>query len=373
MDQQSKVTYLIDTAEIEEQAWKQISKAANVPAIENLIVLPDVHTGYELPIGSVARVNGYIWPGAVGYDIGCGMSHVDTGLDPDFVQQDPQLYYNLIHGQIPTGPDMHPNRPRDMVFSSASRDAKLNEFVNSRLRQLGTLGGGNHFIELGVSQNQGTLGITIHSGSRKPGHSIAEYWTERAKNEGINVGGFYMFGSNSPLGMAYYQDMKWAVNFAYENRKRMMLTILDILGLEPFDNDSLTMINESHNHAMKTDGGRVIHRKGATPAETGQWGVIPGNQRDGVVITRGLGNEAYECSASHGAGRTMSRTKAKKNLDPEQFKAEMATAGVICDTSNGKLDEAPGAYKNFADVLDYQEGVVVDIIDKYNPFLVIKG
>jgi tRNA-splicing ligase RtcB len=169
--------------------------------------------------------------------------------------------------------------------------------------------------------------------------------------------------------------MQWALDFALENRRRMLEQVLLALGFAAAQCATLmsspAFINETHNHALLTEHCLVLHRKGATPAEKGQRGVIPANQRDGVYITVGLGNDAYLSSASHGAGRRFSRKAAAKQGDVKELQKLMQ--GIVCRTDAAILDEAPWAYKDIDAVLRAQEGVVVDIVDHFKPVIVIKG
>jgi tRNA-splicing ligase RtcB len=161
--------------------------------------------------------------------------------------------------------------------------------------------------------------------------------------------------------------MLYAQEYALENRKQMMLEILDIMKLPK---TLKNMINENHNHAI-VNGSQVLHRKGATPADKGQLGVIPGNMKDGVYITKGLGNSEYLSSASHGAGRKMARGKAAKNLDFEHFKKQMK--GVVAVVDENILDESPDAYKDLEMVISKQIGIVVEVVEKAYPLINVKA
>lgn len=204
--------------------------------------------------------------------------------------------------------------------------------------------------------------ITIHSGSRNIGHSVAQHYTR--------LGSF--FDITSDLGEQYLRDMNYCLDFALENRLTMIKEILRILGLDYLTQRVLknSLINENHNHAIITPDG-ILHRKGATPANSGQLGIIPANMRDGVYITRGLGNLEYLSSASHGCGRIMSRSKAKKTILLEDFKDTMV--GVIAHVGDYTLDEAPFAYKDVDYVINAQKGITVDIVDTIKPIVNIKG
>lgn len=357
MDERLKLT--IPAEEIEAGAWEQIEAALALPYLKTLAIMPDVHSGYDLPIGGVALLDGYIWPGAVGYDIGCGMCHVNTGAHIGGLNSaDLREVYERIRRLVPVGFATH-DKPHDgfQKFRNASGFSCLQDAVRERAsRQVGTLGGGNHFIEIGVN-DQGTIGVTIHSGSRRSGWLIGEFYM-------LTTGGPVPL--ESEIGQRYLADMTWALQFALDNRAAMMRCCLEALGL----GSDLPMVNENHNHAVVTPDG-VLHRKGATPAEVGQPGIIPANMRDGVWITRGLGNEDFLCSASHGAGRAMSRGQAKKLIDPTRFETEMGD--IITPDLGGLVDEAAQAYKPIGQVLTAQDGLLVDIVDHFRPVVVVKG
>jgi tRNA-splicing ligase RtcB len=250
-------------------------------------------------------------------------------------------------------------------FLSAGGEKALDDKVNkSAAKQLGSLGSGNHFLELGEN-SKGEAGITIHSGSRRAGYDIADWHIRKAKGSFLPLG--------SELGQAYVHDMAWATEFALKNRRLMLESTLALLGFSKAETASYlgAVINENHNHAVLQGKGRVLHRKGATPAEQGRLGVIPANQRDGVWVTKGLGNEEFLCSASHGAGRTMSRKAASKKGTVAQMQKMMK--GIVCRTDKELLDEAPWAYKQIDAVVAAQAGILIEIIDHFKPVVVLKG
>lgn len=356
MDERLKLT--IPAEEIEAGAWEQIQAALKLPYLKKLAIMPDVHSGYDLPIGGVALLDGHIWPGAVGYDIGCGMCHINTTLQMDCFASPREIYDRIIR-MVPVGFANNERPGAARKFPNASGFACLADAVRERsAMQVGTLGGGNHFIEIGVN-SKGEVGITIHSGSRRAGWLIADFYMQM-------TGGPVPLTSD--LGQKYLADMEWAQEFALDNRAAMMRRCMEALGLNGWFDPA--MINENHNHAVVTPEG-VLHRKGATPAEKGQFGIIPANMRDGVWITKGLGNEEFLRSASHGAGRTMSRAKAKKVVDPTRLMTEMRD--IVTPDLTDLVDEAPAAYKPINKVLDAQDGLLVEIIDHFKPIVVVKG
>ena len=372
-----KLRLLLPWDEIEQGAQEQIQYLLDLPFLRILAIMPDIHQGFLAPIGSVARLQGVISPAFVGVDIGCGMSHCQLPVKVSTLTQAQLLEIrDKIKAHIPMGFSINSNNHVDYPygdFESASHDLQLNDLVMDKLySSYGTLGGGNHFIELGVSRNTGNLGITIHSGSRNPGYRVAEFWMNVAKEEQTELPEGFLYLC-SDRGQEYLQDMEYMQSYALHNREKMMSIILNCL--RPFcDFDKtavmFSLINENHNHAI-VEHERVLHRKGATPAAKDQLGIIPGNMRDGVYITRGLGNQEFLESASHGAGRTCSRSKARKECDMGLFKEQMK--GIVWDDRETLKDENPEAYKNLDTVIKYQEGVVIEVVDKFDPVINLKG
>ncbi len=363
-----KIKSLIDLTEIEPEAVKQIYDVASLDIVKKLAIMPDVHAGYDLCIGGVALVEDHISPSFVGYDIGCGMCFVNTDIDTGQIfrsKKDRENIAQEIYREIPVGKNIR-KKPLDYTpFRSASGDKNLEKKVNDKLfLSLGTLGSGNHFIEIGENL-EGKVCITIHSGSRNIGHSIASFYMKKGR----------FLPLDSDIGKAYLEDMNFALEYALENRLTMMKKILKILGFTDKEIKKLInkkLINENHNHAVLTKEG-VLHRKGATPAEEGQYGIIPANMRDGVYVTVGLGNKEFLSSASHGAGRVLSRRKAKEVIDIKEFKKVMEMADIVAKVSEKTIDEAPFAYKDINKVIQAQEGVVIKVIDVVKPLINIKG
>lgn len=362
MDPRLKLT--IPAEQIESGAWDQIKGALKLPFLEKMVILPDVHSGYDVPIGTAMVLNGCVWPGAVGYDIGCGMCHINTKKSLNELPPMSEVLSRLQR-MIPAGFAQH-EKPRALLssFPNAADMASLRDAVETRaMLQLGTLGGGNHFIEIGVN-SEGDVGITIHSGSRRAGWLIGDFYMKMSKGP---------VRTASTIGTNYLVDMEWAQQYALDNRSLMMAHCLTALGINGGAHATLmsTMINENHNHAVQLDNGRVLHRKGATPADKGQLGIIPANMRDGVWITEGLGNEEFLSSASHGAGRTMSRGAAKKRVVLEKLQEQMK--GIVTPDLANMMDESPDAYKNITDVLLHQAGLLVEVLDRFEPVMVLKG
>ena len=370
-----KLKTLIPLSELEQSAQQQIYEALELEFLIKLAIMPDCHTGYTLPIGGVALLDNVISPEYVGYDIGCGMCHITTRIPAKKIfntEKKKIRIFENIYKKIPVG---FSSREESMIykdFPCAAGSQDLADKVNSRLYiQLGTLGSGNHFIEIGENII-GYVTITIHSGSRNIGHSIASYYMNLSKYVDVNLPKGFL-NLQSECGQQYLSDMNFALEYALENRKFMMKEVLSLLGYNSHEITTLIenhMINENHNHAI-VNGTEVLHRKGATPADKNQTGIIPGSMKAGVYITEGLGNEEYLSSASHGAGRKMSRKKAKESVTMERFELQMD--GIVAKVDNSTKDEAPDAYKNLHDIIKKQEDIVIKTVDYCKPLINIKG
>ncbi len=368
-----KLKTLIPIEEIEQSAQQQIYANLEFDFLKKLVIMPDVHMGYTLPIGGVALLDNVISPEYIGFDQGCGMCCIITDIPvKSLKQKKKEEIFKELYKVIPVGVGISKTKYKESEeFKSASGDRDLNNKVNAKLNsQKGSLGGGNHFIEIGGNKDD-FVAITIHSGSRNPGHSVASYYMKVSKtnDEDLPKGFLHL---NSDLGQAFLYDLNFMLQYALNNRKYMMIDVLKVLGYkEPKIKSFIkNMINENHNHGVIRDDG-VLHRKGATPAEKDTLGVIPGTMKSGVYITKGLGNEEYLSSASHGAGRKMSRTKAKKMIKLSDHENWME--GIIAKVTKSTIDESHGAYKNLKNVIKAQEGIVIDVIDYIKPIINVKG
>ncbi len=387
---------------LDELALKQFQKAMALECNVQGALMPDAHAGYTLPIGAVIKSKNMVFPAYVGYDIGCGMCAVKLDLTKDSI--DFNRVKSLILENIPLGVNRH-KKAQDYRPLKMSEMAK-EHWKNIGKYQLGTLGGGNHFIEIGEGRD-GKIWIVIHSGSRGFGAKVAEFYMKKASEKNfdickleeeferknadfkkhneqkfyeakqmhvqkysqklakLNVESHNGFVLNSLEGQEYIKDMTCALEFALSNRKAMIKKIISFLGTP----NELMFINKNHNHA-EVMGNFVIHRKGATQAQKGVLGVIPGNMKDGSFIVRGKGNEESLSSSSHGAGRVLSRSQAMKILDFEEFNNQMQ--GVITNHSKKTIDESPKAYKDIFEVMRLQSDLV-ETIDHVKPLLNIKG
>ncbi|MDR2443681.1 MAG: RtcB family protein [Deltaproteobacteria bacterium] len=364
-----KLRLTIPWISLELPAQEQICRILELNELVALAIMPDAHYGYDLCIGGVALTTGVISPSFVGYDIGCGMCHVNTSLSVRELglekQKDREKLFKKLAGVVPSGVGGTNDVGTDFIFRSASGNSDLDKQVRPNvIKQMCTLGSGNHFLEIGENSSH-IIGVTVHSGSRRVGYDIAAWYMAQGR----------LLPLDSDLGQAYLSDMLWAQDFALENRRLMLKEALYLLGFSDDDIESFfaptVLINESHNHAVPYADGLMLHRKGATAAEEGQMGVISSNQRDGVWITRGLGNKEFLSSASHGAGRVMSRKAASKKGSVSDL--EKLMRGIVCRTDKEILDEAPWAYKKIEPVLAAQDGLLVDVLDHFKPIIVLKG
>ena len=371
----------IPKEKIEESALQQIENMSALPfAYKHIAIMPDVHMGYGVTIGGVLATQGVIIPNAIGVDIGCGMCTVKTSLK-EIDKGTLKKIMGEIRKVIPVGFNKHKEPQDSMEFPKLMPDYKhligvnyivFNELENAR-KQLGTLGGGNHFIEI-QKGSDGFIWIMLHSGSRNLGYKVAKHYNELAYNlnkkwfsdtslPGNKEDSLAFLPVESREGQDYLQEMKYCVDFAYRNRSLMLTRIIDIITEEIKDSIVLQdVINIAHNYASLENhfGENVwVHRKGATLARKDTIGIIPGSQGTKSYIVKGLGNPESFMSCSHGAGRRMSRSAAIKNLNLIDEIEKMDKQGIIHGLRNQKdLDEASSSYKDISEVMGNQKDLV---------------
>lgn len=372
--------------EVEPKAMEQIQNLASLPFVfKHVAIMPDVHAGKGMPIGGVLATRGVVIPNAVGVDIGCGMCAVKTSLNRE--QLPKEILTNgvmkHIRAEIPLGFDWH-NTPQDEALMPSGHNfdkmPMVRNLYKSALKQLGTLGGGNHFIEIQYDETD-AVWIMIHSGSRNLGAKIADYHTEKArfwceKWYANPIKGLEYMPIESDIARVYMSEMNYCVDFALANRALMMERIKAAFVAQFPEVKFEEMINIAHNYASWENhfGENVlVHRKGATRAFSGEVGIIPGSQGTASYIVEGLGNAESFMSCSHGAGRLMSRTAAKANLNLQDEIARLDSAGVVHAMRTTKdLDEAPSAYKDIDEVIACELDLIRPIV-KLRPLAVIKG
>ncbi|MFI2370415.1 RtcB family protein [Streptomyces sp. NPDC018833] len=380
-----------DPATVEDVAMRQLQNVATLPWIKGLAVMPDVHYGKGATVGSVITMHGAVCPAAVGVDIGCGMSAVRTSLTANDLPGDLSRLRSKIEQAIPVGRGMHdemleptrvfgfPAEGWDDFWDRFDGVADAVKFRRERAtKQMGTLGGGNHYIELLVDE-LGTVWLTLHSGSRNIGKELAEYHIGEAQklphNQGLIDRDLAVFVSETPQMAAYRNDLYWAQEYAKYNRAIMMGLFKEVIRRE-FRKARVTFepeISCHHNYVAEEryEGmDLLVTRKGAIRAGAGDYGIIPGSMGTGSYIVRGLGNEASFNSASHGAGRKMSRNAAKRRFSTRDL--EEQTRGVECRKDSGVVDEIPGAYKSIEKVIDQQRDLV-EVVAKLKQVICVKG
>jgi tRNA-splicing ligase RtcB (3'-phosphate/5'-hydroxy nucleic acid ligase) len=387
-----KAPVLVWTDEVESAVLDQLKNMADLPVIHgHIAVMPDVHLGKGATVGSVIPTRKAIIPAAVGVDIGCGMCALRTSLHANQLPESLRQVRNQIERDVPVGFNMHSNRR--VRFEAASLvEPGLKEILErhpgiaskrqnreSWARQIGTLGGGNHFIELCLDEAD-RVWIMLHSGSRGIGNRIGQYFIDKAK-ESIAKTDVHLPDRNlaylvegTGLFSDYWQALGWAQDYAARNRQEMLDIVIGALQrrLPAFELEDAA-INCHHNYAAREthDGSEVyVTRKGAIRAGDGELGIIPGSMGARSHIVRGKGNVKSHCSCAHGAGRRMSRTAARRQFSREDLVNQ--TMGVECRKDKGVIDEIPGAYKDIDRVMENQSDLV-ETVHTLKQVLCVKG
>ena len=376
------------TNDVEETAMRQIENLTTLPFLHHhLAIMPDVHAGMGMPIGGVLACDGAVIPNAVGVDIGCGMCAVKTNWKVEDLPQHVirKEIMKGIRARIPLGKDHH-KEAQDAKYLPQGHNIDKMEIVKRRqisiLHEVGTLGGGNHFIEL-QKDEEGNLWIMIHSGSRNLGKQVGDYYNKIAAS--LNEKWHSVVSPEIRLPFlphgtrefgAYWNEMKYCIDFALCNRKLMMERIQEVIADSLKGIEFEPMINIAHNYAaFEHHFGKdvIVHRKGATLAREGVIGIIPGSQGTASYIVEGLGNPDSFCSCSHGAGRVLSRKAAIKTLDMNAEVRNLEAKGIIhAIRCQDDMQEASGAYKDI-DTVIANESDLVKLKTKLLPIAVIKG
>ena len=380
---------------VEEQARRQLRNIAALPFVGPWVaVMPDVHLGIGATVGSVVPTRGAVVPAAVGVDIGCGMAAVRTTLTANELPDELAALRHAIERAIPVGNGACGDHRRipDGVASAVAHADLAARLARIRARhpkirpdkferQTGTLGGGNHFIEICLDE-AGRVWVMLHSGSRGTGNLIGTYFIERARRElEKRVLGFHLpdrdlafFLEGEPLFADYIEAVSWAQDYARVNRETMMARVLHAMrhALPKFQLDRAA-VNCHHNYVQRESHfgeSLLVTRKGAVSARDGELGIIPGSMGACSYIVRGKGDADSFHSCSHGAGRVLSRTAARAQITLKQHRE--ATAHVECRKDAGVIDESPAAYKNIDAVMAAQRSLV-DIVHTLRQVVCIKG
>lgn len=388
---------------LEEEALQQAQNLANHPVVAHHVALmPDCHVGYGMPIGGVIAARDAVIPNAVGVDIGCGMGAVKTSLNANQLENMKTIRTLLerVKRAVPVGEGhAHQSEQKwagfEQFLARFDSEADYPEWWSKNKwvldhKNLGTLGGGNHFIELQKDQD-GVIWLMLHSGSRNLGHRIASYYHGVAKqlnklwHSKLPDEHLAFLPLEHPAGKAYVRDMNFALSYALESRRLMMEVFKEVVTHYFPEAEFLEEINIHHNYAALEHhfGENLwIHRKGATSAKAGEKGIIPGSMGTSSYIVEGLGNEQSFMSCSHGAGRKLGRMAASRTLNLDECNAAME--GIVFDRwkkvkkRGGKksdlmdFGESPLAYKDIDEVIQ-SEIDLIDPVVKLTPLGVIKG
>lgn len=388
----SPVRMWVPEDEVEQAALGQVRNVADLPWVAKVAVMPDIHLGVGASIGTVIAMRGAVSPATVGVDLGCGMAAVPTSLTADELPDSLHALRLDVEAAIPVGFNGHEGMARvpDRRVSAAVlkhfqsfgslRAAGIADREGKARAQCGTLGGGNHFIELTVDTGD-RVWLMLHSGSRNIGKELAERHIAQAKtlqhNARLPDRNLAVFLADTAEMAAYVHDLQWAQDYARLNRDVMLALFEDVVRRHFPQVTFGDRISAHHNYvSWESFGGEsfVVTRKGAISARRGELGLIPGSMGTGSYVVRGVGNEEGLCSASHGAGRTMSRAQARRVFTVDDLAAQ--TAGVECRKDAGVIDEAPGAYKDLQRVIAYQSqgrSPLIEVVERLTTLMCVKG
>jgi tRNA-splicing ligase RtcB (3'-phosphate/5'-hydroxy nucleic acid ligase) len=388
-----RVQVKVFTNDLEPHARAQLANVAQLPIVfGHVAAMPDVHAGIGATVGSVILTRRAIIPAAVGVDIGCGMNAVRLSLTAARLPDSLARVRAAIERAVPVGFDEHEEADSrreacsplaaglEGIVRKHPKIAKMQRDHRKKwVRQMGSLGGGNHFIELCLDES-GHLWVMLHSGSRGVGNCIGQYFIAQAR-EAMHKRDAHLpdrdlawLDEGTRIFEDYVEAVGWAQDYAYANRREMMHLILDALRRELPEFDAMSeAVNCHHNYVAREEhlGERVyVTRKGAISAREGELGIIPGSMGARSYIVRGKGNPESFCSCAHGAGRRMSRAEAKRRFSRADLEAQ--TQGVECRKDKGVLDEIPGAYKDIDEVMANQTDLV-DVVHTLKQVVCVKG
>jgi tRNA-splicing ligase RtcB (3'-phosphate/5'-hydroxy nucleic acid ligase) len=387
---EGRVPVMIYTGEIEPQARQQLVNISRLPIVHHHVAaMPDVHLGIGATVGSVIPTRSAIIPAAVGVDIGCGMMAARTSLTANELDESSlRKVFGQISRDVPVGFGQHADgrdaaRPfKKELTGILGKHPGIGKRIgrNSHwAQQLGTLGGGNHFIEVCLDESN-DVWVMLHSGSRGIGNAIGSYFIELAKKDSLKNNAqlpdvdLAYFAEGAQHFDDYVEAVGWAQDYARANREEMMDLVLDAMHrhLPPFELTG-AVVNCHHNYVQREEhyGERVwLTRKGAIRAGAGELGIIPGSMGTRSYIVRGKGSAESFHSCAHGAGRRMSRNAAQKQFSLKDL--EEQTQGVVCRKDKGVIDEIPGAYKSIDEVMENQSDLV-EVVHTLKQVLCVKG
>jgi len=388
-----RVPVKVFTADLEPQARAQLENVSRLPIVfGHIAAMPDVHAGIGATVGSVIPTRGAIIPAAVGVDIGCGMNAVRLSLRAEQLPDGLARLRSAIERAVPVGFDERgesdarreacaplARRLKDIVERHPKVATMQRDHQKKWIRQMGSLGGGNHFIELCLDES-GFLWVMLHSGSRGIGNCIGQYFIAKAREAMLKADihlpdrDLAWLTEGSQLFEDYVAAVGWAQDYAFANRREMMQVSLETLRRElPAFETTGEAINCHHNYVRREKHfGQSVYvtRKGAISAREGELGIIPGSMGARSYIVRGKGDPESFCSSAHGAGRRMSRTEAKRRYSRADLVAQ--TEGVECRKDKGVLDEIPGAYKDIDQVMADQSDLI-EVVHTLKQIVCVKG
>ena len=378
-DQGQRVPIRVWARAISKEAIRQLTRIASEPyVVEHVAAMADVHVSEGVAVGTVFATEHTVVPKSLGGDLGCGMSATRIELDATALDRASLegIVANLGRA-IPTGSATHRGAgvdvPDDLLSSALS--TRTLEHARSALsrRHLGTLGGGNHFIELDRDA-EGCLWLLVHSGSRGLGGAIADHHARAAEGSGLTW--LPTLDTRTIAGAAYLEDVGWALRFARANRARLVSRSLDVLFESLGESYEHTEVVDIHHNFVARESwfGRelLVHRKGAISVPVGAKALIPGSMGTASYVVSGLGNELAFGSCSHGAGRVMSRKEARAKVTPKALARAMRRVVYPEHLSRDLVEEAPAAYRDVSDVLEDQEDLVARVV-RLEPLAVLKG
>jgi len=366
----------------DKETLKQFEDCYSQNFVTAAALMPDAHLGYVAPIGAVLITKDYLVPSWVGFDIGCGLIAVKLKSKNilEKIKQNKNKIYHSVKKSVPMGLG-ETNKKHEISeesrkkfsgilekFHSGYHDKSIYQFIKDvGLRDLGTLGAGNHFISLNQAENQKSndyVWLVVHSGSRGLGYRVAKKYMIKTSKSETEYEKTFPLKADSQIGKEYLNLLDFGLEYALLNRLEISRRI--VKNLEKLFKEKISSefwVNKNHNHAIPLGDNKFIHRKGATPAKKGERGIIPGNMQEGSFLVEGLGNPKFFNSSAHGAGRAMSRREAKEKISLDEMKKTMQ--GI---KTKFVIDEAPRAYKNIFDVMEKQKSSV-KIIKHLKPII----
>ncbi len=369
--------------DMEPEALQQAKNLADLPfAFRHIAIMPDAHVGYGMPIGGVMAARNVVVPNAVGVDIGCGMCATRTSITNLDIEQLKRIL-SQAREIIPVGFNWHHEKQEESFMPKVNEGMHVvKRQYQAALKQIGTLGGGNHFIEI-QKGSDGFIWLMVHSGSRNIGLNVAGHYHKKAII--LNERFFSQITTDKQLAFLpieteeahqYLNEMKYCTEFALASRQLMLKRFFEAFKLVAGPCEHSDIINKAHNYAAWENhfGENVlVHRKGATRARAGETGIIPGSQGSYSYIVKGLGNPESFNSCSHGAGRKMGRREARRSLNLKEEIKKLNRKRIVHAVRNEKdLDEAPGSYKDINEVMENQKDLA-EIVVELTPLAVMKG